>query len=248
MYRLDKKVALVTGASRGIGRATARLLASQGAKVFVNYRQNEEAATNVVTAIEQAGGFAQAVAFDVADSKAVESSISNIAKNEGHIDIVVANAGIALDGLLMRGKDDDFQSMMDVNVRGAWACARSAIKPMIRARKGRVVFVSSVIGEMGNVGQSAYAATKAALIGMTKSLAREVGSRNITVNVVSPGLIDTDMTARLSDETRGKAIAQIPVGRLGDPAEVAAAILFLCSDEASYVTGHTLRVNGGMYV
>jgi len=248
MYRLDDKVALVTGASRGIGRATVKALAARGARVFVNYHANAEAAASVVAEIQADGGTAESVAFDVADSKAVDAAVSDIAKRAARLDIVVANAGIAKDGLLMRAKDDDLQQMLDVNVRGSLALARSAIKPMLRARRGRIVFISSVIGEMGNVGQTAYAASKAALLGMTKSLARELGSRGITVNAVTPGLVDTDMTARIDDEMRAKIVAQIPLGRFGAPEDVASAVVYLCSDEAGYVTGHVLRVNGGMYI
>ncbi|MFW5739681.1 MAG: 3-oxoacyl-[acyl-carrier-protein] reductase [Myxococcota bacterium] len=248
MYRLDDKVALVTGASRGIGRATAKALAARGARVFVNYRDNEEAASQVVADIEAAGGHATIVRFDVADSKAVDAAVSDVAKSCGRLDIVVANAGVARDGLLMRAKDDDLQQMMDVNVRGALALARAAVKPMLRARRGRIVFISSVIGEMGNVGQASYAASKAALLGMMRSLARELGSRGITVNAVTPGLIDTDMTSPIDDEMRAKIVAQIPLGRFGSPEDVASAVAYLCSDEAGYVTGHALRVNGGMYV
>jgi len=248
MYRLDGKVALVTGASRGIGRATAKALATQGARVFVNYREQEAAAAAVVEEITAAGGRAEAVRFDVADSKQVDAAVSGIAKSAERLDIVVANAGIARDGLLMRLKDEDLQAMMDVNVRGAMALARSAVRPMLRARCGRIVFVSSVIGEMGNAGQAAYAASKSALLGMTKSLARELGGRGITVNAVAPGLVDTDMTARVDDEMRSKIVGQIPLGRFGVPDDVAAAAVFLCSDEAGYVTGHALRVNGGMHV
>lgn len=247
MYRLDDKVAVVTGASRGIGRAIALALARQGARVFVNYRDNAELAHAVVSEIVAHDGQGEAVRFDVSDSRAVEAAMSEIAKREGRLDIVVANAGIAIDGLLMRAKDEDLQAMLDVNVRGALACARSAIKPMLRARRGRIVFVSSVIGEMGNVGQTAYAASKAALLGMTKSLARELGSRSITVNAVTPGLVETDMTSRLDDAMREKVTSQIPLGRFGKPEDVAGAVVFLCSEEASYVTGHALRVNGGMY-
>ncbi len=248
MYRLDEKVALVTGASRGIGRATALALARQGARVFVNYRSGKEEAEQVVAQIEAEGGVAEAVGFDVADSKAVDAAVADVAKRAERLDIVVANAGISKDGLLMRAKDEDLEAMLDVNVRGALALARAAIKPMLRARRGRIVFVSSVVGEMGNVGQTSYAASKAAMLGMARSLARELGSRGITVNAVAPGLIETDMTSGIGEEMRGKIVGQIPLGRFGLPEEVASAVAYLASDEAGYVTGHTLRVNGGMYV
>jgi 3-oxoacyl-[acyl-carrier protein] reductase len=248
MYRLDEKVALVTGSSRGIGRAIALALASQGARVFVNYRTNREQADEVVEQIVDMGGVAEALGFDVADSNEVDDVVKGIVDEAGGLDIVVANAGISKDGLLMRVKDEDFQAMMDTNVLGAFALARSVTRPMLRARRGRIIFVSSVVGEMGNVGQTAYAASKAALLGMMKSMARELGSRGITVNAVSPGLIETDMTSGLDEQMRKSIVAQIPLGRFGLSREVANAVVFLASEEAGYVTGQVLRVNGGMYV
>lgn len=247
MFKLDGKVALVTGGSRGIGRAVAQTLALQGAKVAVAYASQEFAAAEVVAAIREAGGEAEAMQLDVADSARVDAVVADVAKRYGRLDILVANAGIAIDGLLMRLKDEDLDRMLSVNLRGAMACARAAIKTMVRARTGRVVFVSSVIGEMGNVGQTGYAATKAALLGVTKSLAREVGSRTITVNAVAPGFIETDMTAAIQGDMRAAVEKQIPLGRIGSPKDVAAAVAYLCSDEAAYVTGHVMRVNGGMY-
>ncbi len=246
MFRLDGKVALVTGASRGIGRAAAKALAKQGATVVINYVQGQAAALEAVEQITTEGGQAEALQFDVADSAAVESAIESLTKRLGKLDILVANAGVAIDGLWLRSRDEDLDKMLDINLRGALACARVALRPMIRKRYGRLVFVSSIIGEMGGVGQTAYAATKAALLGATKSLAREYSSRNITVNAVAPGLIDTEMTARIDDERRKEIISHIPCGRLGTPEDVSHAIVYLCSDEAAYVTGHTLRINGGM--
>ena len=248
MFRLDGQVALVTGGSRGIGRAVSTTLAAQGAVVLVNFARNEQAASEVVTEIVSTGGKAHAVGFDVADSAAVNAAVSEAVKAHGRLDILVANAGIAVDGLLLRLRDEDFDQLMTVNARGALACARAAIKPMMRARRGRIVFVSSVIGEIGNVGQAAYAASKAALLGMAKSLAREYASRGVTVNAVAPGIIDTDMTARIDDDLRAKIVSTIPLGKFGRPEDVAAAVLYLCSEEAAYVTGQTMRVNGGMYV
>lgn len=248
MFRLDNKTALVTGGSRGIGRATALALARQGATVVVNYASNEAAAHEVVEEILRGGGQAEALQFDVADSAQVEAAISDVVKRHNKLDILVANAGIAIDGLLLRLKDEDLDRLLAVNLRGALACARSAIKPMMRARSGRIVFVSSVIGEIGNAGQAAYASSKAALLGLTKTLAREYGSRGVTVNAVAPGLIDTDMTARIDDAARKSVVSTIPLGHFGKPDDVAAAVAYLVSDEAAYVTGHTLRVNGGMYV
>ncbi len=246
MFRLDGKVAVVTGGSRGIGRACAEALAGQGAHVVITYVRGAEEAAKVVAAIQEKGGKADAVAFDVGDMKAAEDAIVAIAKQHGRLDILVANAGIAVDGLLLRVKEEDFDRIMDVNVKGALACARGAIKTMMRARSGRVVFLSSIVGEMGNAGQAAYAASKAALLGLAKTLAREYASRNITVNAVAPGFVDTDMTTSIAGEMKEGMLKSIPLGRTGRASEIAAAVVFLASDEASYVTGETLRVNGGM--
>lgn len=248
MFSLKDKVAVVTGGSRGIGRACAEALASLGAHVVVNYVRGEQEARAVVAAIEQKGGKAEALGFDVANMKASEDAMADVAKRLGRLDILVANAGIAVDGLLLRMKEDDFDRIMAVNVKGAIACARGATKVMMRARSGRVVFLSSVVGEMGNAGQTAYAASKAALLGVTKTLAREYAARSITVNAVAPGFIDTDMTTSLQGDMKEGLLKSIPLGRTGKPEEIAAAVAFLCTDEASYVTGQTLRVNGGMYV
>jgi 3-oxoacyl-[acyl-carrier protein] reductase len=248
MFDLSGRVAIVTGGSRGIGRAAAEALAAQGAHVVVNYVRGEAEARAVVEAITARGGKAEALGFDVANMSAAEAAIADAAKRLGRLDILVANAGIAIDGLLLRVKEDDMDRLFSVNVKGALACARAAIKVMMRARSGRVVFLSSVVGEMGNVGQTAYAATKAALLGVTKTLAREYASRGITVNAVAPGFIDTDMTTVISAEMKDALTRSVPLGRTGRPEEIAAAISFLCSDEASYITGQTLRVNGGMYV
>jgi 3-oxoacyl-[acyl-carrier protein] reductase len=248
MFGLHGKVALVTGASRGIGRATAEALAKQGAHVIVNYVRGEEAARGVVTAIEQAGGKAEVLGFDVANMAATEEAIAEVAKRHGRLDILVANAGVAGDNLVLRVKEEEIDRIFSVNVKGAIACARASIKVMMRARKGRVVFLSSIVGEMGNAGQAVYAASKAALLGLTKTLAREYASRNVTVNAVAPGFIDTDMTTVISDEAKKGMLETIPLGRTGRSEEVAAAVAFLCSDEASYITGETLRVNGGMYM
>ncbi len=248
MLDLTGKVALVTGGSRGIGRATAEMLAKQGAYVVVNYVRGEEEAKRVVQAIEERGGKAEALGFDVANMDATEEAIAALAKRLGRLDILVANAGIAIDGLVLRVKEEDIDRMFSVNVKGAIACAKGALKVMMRARTGRIVFLSSIVGEMGNGGQAVYSASKAALIGLTKTLAREYASRNVTVNVVTPGFIDTDMTSTINEDARKGMLSTIPLGRTGKPEEVASAITFLCSDEASYVTGETLRVNGGMYM
>jgi 3-oxoacyl-[acyl-carrier protein] reductase len=248
MFDLSGKVALVTGGSRGIGRAAAEALAKQGAHVVINYVSNEGAAQSTAQAIEQAGGKAELVQFDVANGEAAEKAITEVAKRLGRLDILVASAGVAIDGLLLRLKDEDFERILAVNVKGAVACSRAAIRTMMRAKTGRIVFLSSVVGEMGNAGQTAYAASKAALLGVTKSLAREYASRGITVNAVTPGFVDTDMTSGLTDDQKTAMLSAVPLGRTGTAQEIAAAITYLVSDEAGYVTGQALRVNGGMYM
>jgi 3-oxoacyl-[acyl-carrier protein] reductase len=248
MFDLSGKVALVTGGSRGIGRAACEALARQGAHVIVNYVSNESSARAVADAIVSAGGKAEIVQFDVADGEASERAIAELVKRHGRLDVLVASAGISIDGLLLRLKEDDFERTLAVNLKGAVGCARAAIKSMMRAKSGRIVFLSSVVGEMGNAGQTAYAASKAALLGVTKSIAREYASRNITVNAVTPGFVDTDMTGALTPEQRTQMLGAVPLGRTATPAEIAAAIVFLASDEAGYVTGQALRVNGGMYM
>ncbi len=248
MFRLDGKVALVTGGSRGIGRAVAEALAEQGAAVIVNYVRGEAAAREVADGIVSRGGKAEIAGFDVADTAATEAAMDALIKQHGKLDVLVANAGIAIDGLLLRIKDEDLQKLFDTNVKGTLTCARVATKSMMRAKTGRIIFLSSVVGEMGNVGQTAYAATKAALLGAAKSIAREYASRNITVNAVAPGFIDTDMTQAMNDAARDAVLKAIPLGRTGTAREVAAACAYLASDEAAYVTGQVLRVNGGMYV
>jgi 3-oxoacyl-[acyl-carrier protein] reductase len=248
MFRLDGKVALVTGGSRGIGRACCEALAEHGATVVVNYVKGEAAAREVAEAVVAKGGKADVAGFDVADSKAVDAAVDEIAKKHGKIDVLVANAGISIDGLLLRLKDEDLDKLFATNVRGAIACARACSKGMMRSRWGRIVFMSSVVGEMGNVGQTAYAASKAALLGAAKSIAREYASRNLTVNVVAPGFIDTDMTSTMTPEMKDQLGKIIPLGRTGSARDVAAACVYLASDEAGYVTGQVIRVNGGMYV
>jgi 3-oxoacyl-[acyl-carrier protein] reductase len=248
MFDLSGKVALVTGGSRGIGRAAVEALASRGAYVVINYVSNEGAAREVARAVERAGGKAEIVQFDVANGEAAEKSITEVAKRLGRLDILVASAGIAIDGLLLRLKDEDFDKILSINVKGAVYCARAAIRTMMRAKTGRIVFLSSVVGEMGNAGQVTYAASKAALLGVTKTLAREYASRGITVNAVTPGFIDTDMTSGLTDEQKSSMLTAVPLGRTGTALEIAAAITYLVSDEAGYITGQALRVNGGMYM
>lgn len=248
MFDLSGKTALVTGGSRGIGRAAAEFLAKQGARVILTYSRGNEAAEQVVQAIGAAGGQSQAEQLDITDFEKTETAVEAIIKRAGQLDILVANAGISIDALMLRVKESDLDNLLAVNVKGSLGCARAALKPMMKARSGRVIFVSSVIGQAGNAGQVMYAATKAALFGITKSLAREYASRNITVNAVAPGYVDTDMTRALTDAQREAAAKGIPFGRAAQPAEVASAIGFLASSEASYITGHVLAVNGGMYM
>jgi 3-oxoacyl-[acyl-carrier protein] reductase len=248
MFDLSGKVAIVTGGSRGIGRAAAEALAGQGASVVITYVRGEDEAQRVVDGIVSRGGKAEKVGFDVADMKAAEDAIAAVAKRHGRLDVLVANAGVAADALLLRVKEEDIDRILGVNLKGSIACARAATKVMMRAKTGRIVFLSSVVGEMGNAGQAVYAASKSALLGLTKTLAREYASRGITVNAVAPGFVDTDMTTSIAGEHRDKLVEGIPLGRTGRPDEVAAAIVFLASDEAGYVTGQTIRVNGGMYM
>jgi 3-oxoacyl-[acyl-carrier protein] reductase len=239
-------VALVTGASRGIGRAIAVRLAEQGATVVAAARGDNAAET--AAAIARNGGRAQSVGIDVTDHAAVAELPGSIVERHGRLDIVVSNAGIARDQLLMRMKRDDWDTVMATNLTAAFTLAQAAMRPMLKQRGGRILAVSSVVGQMGNAGQTNYAASKAGLIGFAKALAREVASRGITVNVIAPGMIDTDMTRAIAEKAQVDWAAQIPLGRLGTVDDVAAAACFLASDEAAYITGHVLAVNGGMYM
>src|SRR5277367_527750 len=220
MFDLSGKVAIVTGGSRGIGKSVAEALAAQGAHVVLTYVRGEEEARKAVEAIAARGGKAEAVGFDVADMKATEEAIAAVAKRLGRLDILVANAGVAVDNLLLRVKEEEIDRVISVNLKGAIASARAATKVMMRARTGRVVFLSSVVGEMGNAGQAVYAASKAALLGLTKTLAREYASRKITVNAIAPGFIDTDMTTAIPAEAKERLLAGIPLGRTGRAEEV----------------------------
>jgi len=245
---LAGRVALVTGGSRGIGRGIAVALGRRGAKVIINYASREEAARTAVTEVEEAGGQAEISQFDVADSAAVTEAIKAIGKNHGGLDILVNNAGVAVNGMLMRFTDEQWNKTLDTNLKGAFHCLRAASMLILKAKgAGRIINITSVIGEMGNGGQLAYAASKAGLIGMTMSTARELASRGVTCNAVSPGFIETDMTAEhLPEAARGKLLEQIPLGRIGRSEDVADAVAFLAGPEAAYITGQVLRVNGGL--
>ena len=246
MLDLSGKVAIVTGASRGIGRAVAVKLAGRGAHVIAAARGDHSEST--VVEIQSAGGRAGAVSVDVTDRASIDAMISGALEQHGRIDILVNNAGITRDQLLMRMKGEDWDQVISTNLTAAFDCAQAVIKPMIKQRSGRIISISSIVGQAGNAGQANYAASKAGLIGFSKALAREVASRSITVNIVAPGLIDTDMTRAITDRAQGDWASQIPLGRLGAADEVAAAVCFLASDEASYITGQVLAVNGGMYM
>jgi 3-oxoacyl-[acyl-carrier protein] reductase len=257
---LEGRVAFVTGAARGQGRAHAVRLAQEGADIIatdicgpvadsITYKPATSAElAETVGAIEATGRKVLAREVDIRDLAAQQQLVADGIEQFGRLDILVANAGVAADNLLLRVKEEEIDRVFAVNLKGAIASARAATKVMMRARTGRVIFLSSVVGEMGNAGQAVYAASKAALLGLTKTLAREYASRNITVNAVAPGFIDTDMTTGITGDMKVKMLESIPLGRTGRPEEIAAAIVFLCADEAGYITGQTLRVNGGMYV
>ena len=243
---LAGKVALVTGGGRGIGRATAITLGSAGARVAVNYNASEAAAEEVVGAIASDGGEARAIKADVSNAGEVDSMVNSLVKEWGRIDILVNNAGITRDNLMMRMSQEEWDAVMDTNLRSAYFCSRAVLRQMLRNRWGRIINLSSVVGLTGNAGQANYAAAKAGLIGFTKSLAREVGSRNITANAIAPGFIQTDITAGLPEELKAGMLKTIPAERYGDPEDVANVVLFLASDLSSYVTGQVINVDGGM--
>ncbi|EID43272.1 3-oxoacyl-[acyl-carrier-protein] reductase [Parageobacillus thermoglucosidasius TNO-09.020] len=243
---MQGKVALVTGASRGIGRAIALELARQGAKIAVNYAGSEAKANEVVGEIKNMGGEAFAIQADVADAQAVEQMIKTVLERFERIDILVNNAGITRDNLLMRMKEEEWDDVININLKGVFNCTKAVTRPMMKQRYGRIVNIASVVGVMGNPGQANYVAAKAGVIGLTKTAARELASRNITVNAVAPGFITTDMTERLSEEIKSEMLKQIPLARFGEPEDVAKVVAFLVSDAASYMTGQTLHVDGGM--
>ncbi|MDF1613630.1 3-oxoacyl-[acyl-carrier-protein] reductase [Desulfurivibrio dismutans] len=245
---LQDKIALVTGGSRGIGRAVALRLAAMGALTIINYVSRPEAAQAVADEITQAGGRAEICPFNVADTAESEAAIKKILDAHGRLDILVNNAGITRDGLLMKMKEAQWDEVLATNLKGAFTCTKAVSRAMMKQRWGRIVNISSVIGFAGNAGQSNYAAAKAGLVGLTRSVARELAPRNITVNGVAPGYIVTDMTKDLSEEINDRIRAEIPLGVLGEAEDVAAAVAYLVSDEARYVTGQFIHVNGGMYM
>jgi 3-oxoacyl-[acyl-carrier protein] reductase len=247
MFSLKDKVAVVTGASQGIGRETALALAAAGAKVAAAAR-NEEKLKTLAGEIFATGGIALAVKMDVADAEQVKAGFKQVVEKFGRLDILVNNAAITRDGLAMRMKMDDWEAVLRTNLTGAHLCIQQALPTMMRARAGRIINISSIVAEMGNAGQANYVAAKAGLIGLTKAIAIEIASRNITVNAVAPGFIETPMTDVLGDKVKEELKTRIPLGRMGSARDVAAAIVFLASDEAGYITGHVLDVNGGMYL
>ena len=243
---LSGKIALVTGGGRGIGRAISLELAGRGATVIVNYKRSAAAAENLVAQIEAAGGTARNVPADVSDADQVAGMFKAVIAEYGTVDILVNNAGVTRDNIIMMMKPADFDDVIETNLRSCWLCCKTAARTMMRKRSGSIINITSVVGIAGNGGQTNYAASKAGIIGLTKSLAKEVAARGIRVNAVAPGFVDTEMTAVLGDEIREKVIEAIPLGRMGRPEDIAKAVAFLASDDAAYVTGQTLVVDGGM--
>lgn len=245
---LEGKVALVTGASRGIGRAIALELARQGADVAINYAGNEAAARDVADEIARLGRRALVVKANVADADEVETMVKQTIDELGKLDILVNNAGITRDNLLMRMKEAEFDEVIAINLKGVFNCTKAVTRPMMKARSGRIINISSVVGVMGNAGQANYVAAKAGVIGMTKSVARELASRGITVNAVAPGFIETDMTSVLGEDTKESLLGEIPLARLGKPEDIANMVAFVASEKAEYITGQVFHVDGGMYM
>ena len=245
---LENKIALVTGAGRGIGRAIAIAFAEEGAEVIINYNGSEQRAKEVKQTIEENGGKASIYKCNVSDFVACEAMIKDIVKEYGHLDILVNNAGITKDGLIMKMKEEDFDSVLNVNLKGTFNTIRHSARQMLKQRSGKIINISSVSGILGNVGQANYAASKAGVIGLTKTMARELGSRGITVNAIAPGFVETEMTGVLSEEIRENACKQIILGRFGKPEDIANTAVFLASDKADYITGQVISVDGGMNV
>jgi 3-oxoacyl-[acyl-carrier protein] reductase len=248
MKTLEGKTAVVTGGSRGIGRAVCLRLAAMGAMVYINYVSRSEAAEETKRMVEEAGGRAEIVGFDVADPAAVDAAFKEIATEAGSIDILVNNAGITRDGLIARMKESDWDVVLDTNLKGAFLCAKAVAKSMMKKRWGRIVNITSVVGFSGNAGQVNYASAKAGMVGMAKSMSREYASRNITVNCVAPGYIMTEMTEALSSDIQEKLKGEIPLGSLGTVEDIAGAVAYLVGEDGGYVTGQVLHVNGGMYM
>lgn len=242
------KVAVVSGGSRGIGRAISVALAEAGAEVALLYAGNREAAEKVVAELQERGKEALAIQADVSQAEQVDAAVKQVMTRFGRIDILVNNAGVTRDNLLLRMKEEDWDQVVDTNLKGVFLLTKAVVRPMMRQRFGRIINISSVVGVIGNPGQANYVAAKAGVIGLTKSVAKEVASRGITVNAIAPGFIETDMTAALGEDVRGQLMERIPLGRLGDPADIAGAVKFLASDEAAYITGHTIHVDGGMAI
>lgn len=245
---LNGKVALVTGASRGIGREIALTLAKEGATVIINYNGSKERAEEVKNTIESTGGSASIYQCNVSDFQACEEMIKNLVKEFGHIDILVNNAGITKDNLIMKMKEEDFDAVLNINLKGTFNTIRHLSRQMLKQRSGKIINISSISGILGNAGQANYAASKAGVIGLTKTMARELASRGITVNAVAPGFVDTEMTEVLSEEVKEAACRQIPLGRFGKPSDIANMVAFLASDKADYITGQVLSVDGGMNI
>lgn len=245
---LDGKTALVTGGSRGIGRAIALELARAGAFTCINYVRDEEAARETLEGVKDHGGAGRLLQCDVADFDAVQDAVKGIAEERGRIDILVNNAGVTLNGLFVRTKPEAWNRIMDVNLTGAFNCCRAAARYMMKQKWGRIVNMTSVVALSGNAGQVCYSASKAGIVGLTKSLAKELGPRNICVNAVAPGFIETDMTGSMEEKSRGEALNQIPLGRAGMPDDVAGVVGFLVSGKADYITGQVIHVNGGLYL